>query len=152
MCHHHSPSVGLAYNQQSALKVFAAPLTRLPCCFSLSRWLNLLFLSSTPFSSPCLAALCLQGPLRHSIIPLTTPFLLSPPHSSPLSLCTPYLSAPSTHCPPTQAGAGGWLHSSGGRSRSPVVICNGGGGGQSSLWTENRFEKVFKVQSHLSMY
>ena len=85
VCHpHHSPSVGPACNQQFTLKVFVTSLTRLPCCFSL--WLNLLFLSSTSFSSPCLAARCLRGPQRHSIIPLTTPMLHSPRHSFPLSV------------------------------------------------------------------
>lgn len=46
--------------------------------------------SSTPFYSPCPAAQCLLGPLRHSIIPLTTPSL-HPILSSPsLSLLSPH--------------------------------------------------------------
>jgi len=156
VCPRRSPSVRLACNQQFALKVFASPLTRLPCCFSLRfpRWLNLLFLPSTPFSSPCLAAQCLQGPPRHSIIPLTTPSLQ--PSSPPRR---PYLSSASTHCP--RSSQRPWPAApSSATAQPPVASCNGStsiiywqcvcvcGGG--SLWTEHlKTKQVIKLQSHL---
>lgn len=85
VCHQHGPWAGLAHNQQFTLKVFATALTQIPSHPLLSG------LTSSPplphhFSCPCPAAQCLRGPLRHSIIPLTTPL----PHS--FSLCPPYLS------------------------------------------------------------
>lgn len=85
VCHQHSPLAGLAHNQQFTLKVFATALTQIPSHPSLSS------LTSSPplphhFARPCPAGQCLRGPLRHSIIPLTT----SLPHS--FSLCPPYLS------------------------------------------------------------
>lgn len=115
VCHYHRPFVGLACNLQFTLKIFATSLTWLPCCFSLcfSHWLNLFLPSSTPFSSPCSAAQCLWGPLRHSIIPLTTTSLHSPPHSFPLSvfLISPLL----PHIVPTPASC--WFRLSWGQGR-----------------------------------
>lgn len=50
VCHHHSPSAGLAHNQQFTLKVFATSLDQIPYHFS--HWLNPFVLSSKPVSSP----------------------------------------------------------------------------------------------------